>query len=310
MIDDPGFDPFLLAIIASPADDLPRLIACDWLDEHGYGWLAGYVRGRITIPASTERYSRLPCGDFPPLDNRGYTLRRGFAESIRCSVAWWLQHGADMLGRQPVTRVEFALASNPDRVLLERGANQSAESFLAVADESASRFIRMESTAVPRPEIADPAHGVEFTRHVQSGTVTWLRNGHVVSARTDNGLVLFGDPRGAPWLFLGWAWRAFPSGWSEAHIDDLFRVAVAFLPHESGAIDADDPAHGARTILVALRLTAHFFDMRETQRDIFDAPPFVGRREVLAEMPALRRRCRWNADGSPVYPTSHPRPLQ
>lgn len=43
------FQPFLRAIIARRDDDLPRLIAADWLDEHGCGERAEFIRLQIEL---------------------------------------------------------------------------------------------------------------------------------------------------------------------------------------------------------------------------------------------------------------------
>jgi uncharacterized protein (TIGR02996 family) len=32
----PDWPPLLAAVCSAPADSLPRLVAADWLDEHGY----------------------------------------------------------------------------------------------------------------------------------------------------------------------------------------------------------------------------------------------------------------------------------
>jgi uncharacterized protein (TIGR02996 family) len=42
-------DPFLRAVIADPDDDLPRLIAADWLDEHGQPERAEFIRAQVEL---------------------------------------------------------------------------------------------------------------------------------------------------------------------------------------------------------------------------------------------------------------------
>ena len=39
----------LAAVAAAPADDLPRLVLADWLDEHGESARAGYVRAQVEL---------------------------------------------------------------------------------------------------------------------------------------------------------------------------------------------------------------------------------------------------------------------
>lgn len=41
---DPTESAFRAAILAAPADDLPRLVYADWLEEHGRGWRATTIR--------------------------------------------------------------------------------------------------------------------------------------------------------------------------------------------------------------------------------------------------------------------------
>lgn len=53
---------FLRAIIAEPADDKPRLIFADWLDEHGESARAEFIRVQCQL-ALTERWLRVECDD-------------------------------------------------------------------------------------------------------------------------------------------------------------------------------------------------------------------------------------------------------
>ena len=41
---DPEWSALLQAVVESPADDLPRLVAADWLDEHGDAERAEIIR--------------------------------------------------------------------------------------------------------------------------------------------------------------------------------------------------------------------------------------------------------------------------
>ena len=41
----------LRAVLESPWDDVPRLVYADWLDEHGRGDLAEFIRGIFNPPA-------------------------------------------------------------------------------------------------------------------------------------------------------------------------------------------------------------------------------------------------------------------
>lgn len=55
----PGFEAFLNAICANPADDLVRLVYADWLDEHGDPARAEYIRLQIADEtAARPRFQR------------------------------------------------------------------------------------------------------------------------------------------------------------------------------------------------------------------------------------------------------------
>ena len=47
MLIPPGYEPHLAAVTAAPFDDLPRLAMADWLDEHGGGEWAAYIREQV-----------------------------------------------------------------------------------------------------------------------------------------------------------------------------------------------------------------------------------------------------------------------
>ena len=42
-------DAFLQTILESPDDDAPRLVFADWLDEHGNGEQAEFIRVQIEL---------------------------------------------------------------------------------------------------------------------------------------------------------------------------------------------------------------------------------------------------------------------
>src|SRR3954468_18275467 len=96
-------DAFLRDIAAEPADDLPRQVYADWLDEHGDPERAEFIRADV-------EYARLPAGDprHGPLKGRrrfllerhtaewtaplagiveGWQYRRGFVEEVTLSAA-------------------------------------------------------------------------------------------------------------------------------------------------------------------------------------------------------------------------------
>ncbi|MDB5312473.1 MAG: hypothetical protein JWO38_6675 [Gemmataceae bacterium] len=48
-MDHPDWAAFLAAIVAAPDDDTPRLVAADWLDEHGDGDRAAFIRVQVDL---------------------------------------------------------------------------------------------------------------------------------------------------------------------------------------------------------------------------------------------------------------------
>jgi uncharacterized protein (TIGR02996 family) len=131
----PDWELLLRAICAAPDDDLPRLVAADWLDENGEPERAEFIRVQI----ERERNDRPDlkwreqallgnplCGALWALEacpnlvqmNPGSQLRdlavsgservrfrRGFPDRITCSAADWLRHGSGVVPRQPVQEI-------------------------------------------------------------------------------------------------------------------------------------------------------------------------------------------------------------
>lgn len=66
---------FLEAILASPADDAPRLVYADWLDEHGQSDRAEFIRVQCEIarlPAWDERRARLELRERVLVERHGH----------------------------------------------------------------------------------------------------------------------------------------------------------------------------------------------------------------------------------------------
>jgi uncharacterized protein (TIGR02996 family) len=55
----PGYEPFLRAICANPADDAPRLVYADWLEENGAEERAEFIRVQIAF-ARGQQEGRVP----------------------------------------------------------------------------------------------------------------------------------------------------------------------------------------------------------------------------------------------------------
>jgi uncharacterized protein (TIGR02996 family) len=126
-------DALLRAICENPADDLPRLVYADWLEENGQPERAAFIRTEIDIyrrpewDAERARYefaARLDPGwlskqpwaadpEFPPLDAATWSgvppVRRGFPWCLQVVKPDILFGGWPQVAtRCPVERVEFA----------------------------------------------------------------------------------------------------------------------------------------------------------------------------------------------------------
>lgn len=134
-------DPGLLAtILADPADDAARLVAADWLEEHGETARAEFIRVQVHLakvlraqgnppyyrfPSQEETLSRRerelfqqspethdwfgPAFDLARVGSDWWSyldwFRRGFISLVRCPLADWLAHGAAIVAAHPVERV-------------------------------------------------------------------------------------------------------------------------------------------------------------------------------------------------------------
>jgi uncharacterized protein (TIGR02996 family) len=119
--------PLLLrAIIDNPAEDTPRLMYADWLQENRQDEHAGYIRSSIAVPqqfahvfppgaaAMTILHRRegghlvpVPILHASPMPGVSYTVRRGFVESVTCTAADWLAHGDAISREHPITQVRL-----------------------------------------------------------------------------------------------------------------------------------------------------------------------------------------------------------
>jgi uncharacterized protein (TIGR02996 family) len=116
-------DAFLQAIIEAPADDTPRLIYADWLDDHGQPDRAAFIRLQCEL-------ARLPEDDprRPELEGReqellrvhlrewaepvarhvnARTFRRGFVEEVTARPEVFLEHADALFQAAPIRRVNF-----------------------------------------------------------------------------------------------------------------------------------------------------------------------------------------------------------
>lgn len=121
-------DSLLAAVLASPDDDLPRLVYADWCEETGDAERAEFIRlqcacDRGTIDADGRVRERVLLQThfarwLAPLRRTGEPLasrrchplfRRGFIEVVWMPAAWFVTHADQLFARCPVRelRVHF-----------------------------------------------------------------------------------------------------------------------------------------------------------------------------------------------------------
>lgn len=138
----PDWPAFLAAIVTEPDDDTRRLVAADFLEEHGEADRAAFIRVQIELARleasgleasgeaaalrkkehaflgpKSERphlWAAEECPELVRPDPRGrlrfegterLRWRRGFVEAVTCPAAEWLRHGVAVRARNPVRGV-------------------------------------------------------------------------------------------------------------------------------------------------------------------------------------------------------------
>src|SRR5262245_29279508 len=109
-------DSLLAAIYADPDDDATRLVFADWLDDHGEPDRAEYIRLQLRSAGMDENDSgrkalvrreevlwdanaeawNAEVPTWPGVTVR-YPFRRGWPESVECTAAAFLRHGAKIV---------------------------------------------------------------------------------------------------------------------------------------------------------------------------------------------------------------------
>jgi uncharacterized protein (TIGR02996 family) len=134
---DPDYAALLRAVLADPADDVPRLILADWLDEHREPERAEFIRVQCELANhpgmncgvmycsrrdpgglcdSCQRYDALRqrelLTNFRAASWAGVNLpfndfeyRRGFVAQVNMPLDGWLSAGPNLVHTQPLERV-------------------------------------------------------------------------------------------------------------------------------------------------------------------------------------------------------------
>lgn len=97
-------DPALLhAIRVNPDDDLPRLVAADWLEDHGDGQRAEQIRRQIASGRACMTWHREYGEHFAST----VRWRRGFIAIVRVSWRVWDRRAANWLANHPIHFVQL-----------------------------------------------------------------------------------------------------------------------------------------------------------------------------------------------------------
>jgi len=90
----------LRAVLVSPDDDLPRLVLCDWLEEHGEAELAKSIR--TAIADGSEKTAVLVI-----LPTAKAVMRRGFVDSIALTRSEFVENHVALFSASPISAVRF-----------------------------------------------------------------------------------------------------------------------------------------------------------------------------------------------------------
>jgi len=111
-------DALLRAVLAAPDDDAPRLVYADWLEEHGDGARATFIRAQVELArlaaddsaraalAQTEQTllqaNRMTWKAWLPRWVSAHKFRRGFIERIQCQAADFIAQSDEVRLRTPL----------------------------------------------------------------------------------------------------------------------------------------------------------------------------------------------------------------
>ncbi|MBX9580191.1 MAG: TIGR02996 domain-containing protein [Gemmataceae bacterium] len=185
-------DALYQAILADPADDTPRLVYADALEDAGQPDRAGFVRGQVELARSAEwdpAWVRATFHDRPLISGSAWTLalsdlpagvawaqeafRRGFPAAVRATnVPAFTAHADDLFGKYPIDSVELVGLRQEDIAVLDRCRWLGRVGRL-VLPNGAGRALARRLLGLPG-----------------FGAVTDLRVGHVLSTESTAEVVL------------------------------------------------------------------------------------------------------------------------
>jgi uncharacterized protein (TIGR02996 family) len=152
----PDREAFIAAIAANPADDLPRLVFADWLDEHGEPARAGFIRDQIALTKlrpGSEEYK---------------ALFRRTADTLRANLPGWIQSACDAFGQnsdwKPAKHDKPGLAIQFDqrqraalvRIEFERGFAVAAQLDLSRTSDAGAVALLFRNHPISRLNLSLP----------------------------------------------------------------------------------------------------------------------------------------------------------
>jgi uncharacterized protein (TIGR02996 family) len=147
MFDSPEWLALCRAVVKQPEDDLPRLLAADWLEEHGQSERAEYIRVQLEFakePTPALRWRERTLWNQPSVgalwalelcprllsinlnassgsgmlgwNHQPVTeikFHRGFPHAVRTIAMHWLEHGRELIPQYPVCVVRLTHCERP-----------------------------------------------------------------------------------------------------------------------------------------------------------------------------------------------------
>lgn len=114
---DPTYTALMAAILDNPAEDTPRLMLADWIEDHDR-FRAEFIRGQIQggpefgtrgnnlIKANSHYWE---CGIATPSISTEYT--RGFVSALRLPFSYWKSYASRLANAFPIERITFSDAT-------------------------------------------------------------------------------------------------------------------------------------------------------------------------------------------------------
>lgn len=207
LYDHPDWHALVRTIRERPEDDLPCLVAADWLEEQGE-----HDRGRL-IRFGVENRGipfNVTCGQTPTLiggvyneawrliercyavelgpPGVGYTIQRGFLTEIRCPWAFWEDHGDRLCEVEPVRRVDLTTNPRIDTFKKPRRMGKGIVERIAGVTVERAGLTHAELLSLRWPTILTDKWTLPDYRHVARGMVFHVPSDWYMRDYTQEGL--------------------------------------------------------------------------------------------------------------------------